>query len=87
MLLWTCSFSWPGKLNQFIYFFFHSEAVALSKEQTPEIRTQMTAVRNMQKEAFIGSLKCIYWLVKENIAHTTKLKSIMTLLQHLGLTF
>ena len=38
----------------------------------------------MNRKALIGALKSLYWLVKEEIAHTTKFSSLMDLAIHLG---
>ena len=40
-----------------------------------------------QRKAVIGALKVVYWLVKEEIAYTTKYESLLSLAQSLGCTY
>ena len=39
---------------------------------------------SVQREALTGALRIVYWLMKEEIAHTTKFKSLMDLATELG---
>lgn len=43
----------------------------------------MTAQRN----AVVGSMKVIYWLAKEEVAHTTKYESLLDLAISLGCNY
>ena len=40
-----------------------------------------------QQEAFVGALKCLYWLCKEQIVYTTKYEWLIDLAKFLGCTY
>ena len=40
-----------------------------------------------QKNALVGALKCMYWLAKHEIAHTTNFESLIQLAISLGSTY
>ena len=42
---------------------------------------------SVQKKAFIGQLKCMYFLNKQEIAHTTKFLPLVELGKSLGATY
>lgn len=41
----------------------------------------------VKKQALIGGMKCIYWLAKSEIAHTTNFESLLDLAVSLGSTY
>ena len=42
---------------------------------------------SLQRQAVCGSLKCLYWLAKEETAHHTKFSSLLELGKSLGCTY
>ena len=45
------------------------------------------SVRTVQRQALIGGLKCMYWLAKHEIAHSTNFESVLELASSLGCTY
>ena len=39
---------------------------------------------SLERKAFLGALRCLYWLAKEEVAHTTKFKPLLELAISLG---
>ena len=44
-------------------------------------------VVSVEKKAFIGALKCMYWLNKREIAHTTNFSPLLELCKSLGVSY
>ena len=51
------------------------------------IKQSFQNVVTAQQETFVGALKCLYWLCKEQIAYTTKYKRLIDLAKFLGCTY
>ena len=41
----------------------------------------------LQRNAVIGAMKCLYWLCKQEIAHTTNYEPLLSLAMSLGCTY
>lgn len=51
------------------------------------IEGAMAKVITVQETAFMGAMRCMYWLVKQDVAYTTKYKSLLSLVKDLGCTY
>ena len=65
------------------------ETARLSSQRDGGIRQAFSARIMLQRNALVGALKLIYWLAKEEIAHTctTKFNSLKDLVIHFGSDF
>ncbi|XP_070559661.1 zinc finger protein 862-like isoform X2 [Ptychodera flava] len=67
----------------------HQQALGLErdgKENTPVNEVFQVQV-NMQRLALEGAMKCLYWLGKNEISHTTKFTSLMDFVKGMGCTY
>ena len=60
------------------------ETTRLASRKNGGIRQAFSAHATVQKIALIGALKLMYWLAKEEVAHTTKFSSLKDLAIELG---
>ena len=60
------------------------EATRLASERDGGIRQAFSCRVVAQRKALIGAFQLLYWLVKEEVAHTTKFNSLKDLVVHLG---
>ena len=60
------------------------ECARLASERNGGIRQAFSARVVAHRKALIGALQILYWLVKEEVAHTTKFVSLRDLAIHLG---
>ena len=60
------------------------ENVRLASQQDGGIRQAFSARVMVNRKALIGALQIMYWLVKQEVAHTTKFSSLRDLAIHLG---
>ena len=51
------------------------------------IQKAFAAVEIAKKKAMVGVLKCLYWLYKQDIPHTTKYVPLLELAKSLGATY
>ena len=70
----------------------HGDAVkakweALQARLRGDITEAFESVRTIQRQALIGGLKCMCWLAKHEIAHSTNFESILKLAVSLGCTY
>ena len=70
----------------------HREAVEretyrLSSQRDGGIKQAFSKTVMVQRKALVGALKMLYWLAKEEIAHTTKFTSLMQLSINLGVDY
>ena len=63
------------------------ESARILDEKQGGITECFDAVVSLQKKAFIGHLKCIHFLAKQEIAHTTNFKPLVNLAQSLGASY
>lgn len=63
------------------------ETARLSSPRDGGIRQAFSARIMLQRNALVGALKLLYWLAKEEKAHTTKFNSFKELVIHLGCDF
>ena len=61
-----------------------AESHAAASRVTGGIRSALQEQVSMQCQAIISALKCIYWLVKEEVAHHTKFGSFLELPKSIG---
>ena len=64
-----------------------AEADFQSSNKTGGINEAFNRVITVQEQALVGALKCLYWLCKERIAHTTKYQSLLDLAESLGCNY
>ena len=67
----------------------HKEAVEQERacqivKACGEIRETVQGQVALQKSAVIGAMKCLYWLCKQEIAHTTNYQPLLSLAMSLG---
>ena len=67
---------------------YHLVAVGLEAQReaaknTGGIKAAMATQLTLQEFAFVSAMRCMYWLIKENIAFTTKYKSLISLVKDL----
>ena len=60
------------------------EATKLASQKDGGIRQAFSARVTIQRKALIGALHLMYWLAKEEVAHTTKFNSLKDLVISLG---
>ena len=60
------------------------EATRLASEKDGRIRQAFSHRVVVQRKALVGALKLLYWLAKEEVAHTTKFNSLKELAIQLG---
>ena len=60
------------------------EVTRLAPKKDGGIRTAFSSRIAVQRKALIGALRIMYWLVKEEVAHTTKFNSLKDLSILLG---
>ena len=60
------------------------QSTRILTERQGGIAESFDAVVSIQKKAFIGHLKCMHFLAKEEIAHTTKFTPLVNLAKSLG---
>ena len=69
----------------------HKDAVTLEAQLcssvSGDIRQLLAAVQSAEKKAMIGAMKCMYWLCKQEIAHTTKFSDLLDLAKSIGVTY
>ena len=70
----------------------HKDAVGMetSRESITRhggIEASFQRTVTLQKQAVMGAMKCMYWLVKEEVAHTTKFASLLDLVIDLGCSY
>ena len=58
-----------------------------SARKCGSIERAFDQVVSAEKKAFIGALKCMYWLNKREIAHTTNFSPLLELCKSLGVTY
>ena len=63
------------------------EGARLSSQCSGGIRQAFSKQVVVQQKALIGTLKMVYWLAKEEVAHTTKFASLMELSINLGVDY
>ena len=63
------------------------ERARLSSQRSGGIRQAFSQQVVLQRKARIGALKMVYWLAKEEVAHTTKFASLMQLSINLGVDY
>ena len=51
------------------------------------IREVMQGQVAFQKSVVVGAMKCLYWLCKQEIAHTTNYEALLSLAMSLGCTY
>ena len=64
----------------------HTDAVAM-ETQLGLGRTVAEEIAGIERKAMIGKFKCLYWLCKEEVAHTTKFESLLSLASNLGVEY
>ena len=70
----------------------HKDAVALEAQQlllatSGGISEVFGAVETAERKAMIGLMKCMYWLCKNELPHTTNFVSLLSLTKNLGATY
>ena len=65
----------------------HIESSRILSTKQGGITEAMDAIVSLQKKAFIGHLKCMHYLAKQEIAHTTKFTPLIQLAKSLGTTY
>ena len=60
------------------------ERARIASQRSGGIRQAFSQQVVVQRKALIGALKMVYWLAKEEVAHTTKFASLMQLSINLG---
>jgi hypothetical protein len=71
---------------------YHRVAVGLEAQREASkksggVKAAMEKMLTVQELAFMGAMRCMYWLVKQDIAYTTKYKSLLSLVRELGCTY
>ena len=61
-----------------------AESHAAASRVTEGIQAALQEQVSMQRQGVISALKCIYWLVKEEIAYHTKFGSLLELVKSIG---
>ena len=61
-----------------------AEATLAGKSSQRLLRPDENVATNSERKAFIGYLRCMYWLTKEEVAQSTKFPSIINLAKSLG---
>ena len=51
------------------------------------LRQAFTAVESAERRAMKSAMKCLYWLAKQEIHHTTNFAGLIELAQSLGVTY
>ena len=64
-----------------------AESDAVQARLRGGIAQAFDSVHAVQRKALIGGLKCMYWLAKHEIAHTTNFESLLQLAVSLGSTY
>ena len=77
------------KIKAHMRSFSHKEASKLQAEaeesaRTGGIRQSFETSITIERKAFIAALKVMHWLAKEEIAHTTKFESLISLAINIG---
>ena len=64
----------------------HAAAVSMEQERFAAggIQTALQVVVSAERMAVTTAMKCLYWLAKNEIPHTTKYQPLLELLQHLN---
>ena len=70
----------------------HGDAVKAEREALQArlrggITQAFESIRTVQRQALISGLKCMYWLAKHEIAHSTNFESMLELAVSLGCTY
>ena len=60
------------------------ETLRLSSERDGGVQQAFSQRVLIQQKVLVGALKMVYWLAKEEVAHTTKFASLMQLCTNLG---
>ena len=63
------------------------EKARLSSQRSGGIRQAFSQQVVLQRKVLIGALKMVYWLAKEEVAHTTKFASLIELSINLGVDY
>lgn len=63
------------------------ECERLASEQGGGIVQAFTEAASVERKAALGTMKCLYWLAKNEIAHTTKYVPLLELARNLGCTY
>ena len=64
-----------------------AESITVVARRSGGIAASMEQQVSLQRQAVRGALKCIYWLVKEEIAHHTKFGTLLELVKSLGCAY
>ena len=64
-----------------------AESHALAAKRSGGIRAAVEQQVALKRQAVIGALKCLYWLVREEAAHHTKFGSLLELGKSLGCSY
>ena len=56
----------------------------LASQQGGGIEQAFSEAMSIEKKAALGTMKCLYWLAKNEIAHTTKYVPLLELVRSLG---
>ena len=51
------------------------------------VQQAFTAVESAERKAMKAAMKCLYWLAKQEIPHTTNFTGLLQLVQSLGATY
>ena len=70
-----------SKMNLEAQFIEHTRQ---SAQHHGGIQKAFTSRIKLQRKAVVGALKVVYWLAKEELAHTTKYVSLIDLAKSLG---
>lgn len=70
----------------------HQEAMALAttakaSETTGGIAQALKTKVNLERMAFLAALRAMYWLTKNEVAHTTKFAGLLAMMQGLGVSY
>ena len=66
----------------------HRDAMRLEAQlSSPSIAQAFAVLESAERKAMIGAFKCMYWLCKQEIPHTTNFTSLLQLGKNLGATY
>ena len=64
-----------------------AESVAAAAQRSGGIAASMEQQISLQRQAVKGALRCMYWLLKEEVAHHTKFTSLLELVKSMGCSY
>ena len=64
-----------------------AESIAVAAKRSGGIAASMEQLVSLQRQAVRGAFRCMYWLVKEELAHHTKFTSLLELVKSLGCSY